>query len=420
MKIALSRNPDFPLSSTLRRSRRLDGNPRLMRFASYPTLAFLLSVASPGFAQAPGGPPSVGVVRAQQTAITETSEFVGRVQAIDRVALTARVTAFLDERVFKEGSEVNKGDLLYRLERAPFEAVVQQQAAAVADTSARLANANIQLTRAQSLLSTPAGQRSNVDDAVANQRSLAAQVLSAQAQLKAAQINLDYTDIHAPVAGKISRTSVTVGNVVSPSSGPLATIVSQDPMYVLFPVASRTLTELQKRYAGKGGTNAVVVKLRLPDGSLYDRDGKIDYVDPTVSATTDTILLRARIANPPLPHAGAEQQVERPLVDGAFVTVLVEGIQPVMALGIPRKAVLSDQEGDYVYVVDAGNKIERRRIQLGQSTPSTAVVAGGLKDGEMVVTDGIQRVRPGIEVNPGPASPPPPAPSSPASSAGKS
>jgi membrane fusion protein (multidrug efflux system) len=380
---------------------------RLMRFTAYPTLAFLLLVAPIAYAQAPSGPPSVGIVRAQQTTVTETSEFIGRVQAIERVALTARVTAFLDQRLFNEGTEVNQGDLLYRLERAPFEAAVQQQEAAVADTTARLANANIQLARAQSLLSTPAGQRSNVDDAIANQRSLAAQVLSAQAQLKAAQINLDYTDIRAPVAGKISRTAITAGNVVSPSSGPLASIVSQDPMYVLFPVASRTLTELQKRYADKGGSNAVVVKLRLPDGSLYNRDGKIDYVEPTVSATTDTILLRARIANPPRVQTAAGQPVERPLVDGAFVTVLVEGVQPIMALGIPRKAVLSDQQGDYVYVVGTDNKVEQRRIQLGQSTPTTAVVAGGLKDGEMVVTDGIQRVRPGIEVNPGPASPPP-------------
>jgi membrane fusion protein (multidrug efflux system) len=329
------------------------------------------------------------------------------VQAVDRVALTARVTAFLDQRLFKEGAEVKQGDLLYRLERGPFEAAVQQQEAAVADTTARLANANIQLTRAQSLLNTPAGQRSNVDDAVANQRSLAAQVLSAQAQLKAAQINLGYTEIRAPVSGKISRTSITVGNVVSPSSGPLASIVSQDPMYILFPVASRTLTELQKRYADKGGTNAVVVKLRLPDGSLYDHAGKIDYVEPTVSATTDTILLRAQIANPPRSQSNAGQPVERQLIDGAFVTVLVEGVQPVMALGIPRKAVLSDQQGDYVYVVGAANKVEQRRVQLGQSTPTTAVIAGGLKDGEMVVTDGIQRVRPGTEVSPGPASPPP-------------
>ncbi len=332
-----------------------------MRITAYLSLAFLISVASAAYAQMPGGPPSVGIVRAQQTAITETSEFVGRVQAIDRVALTARVTAFLDQRLFVEGTEVKQGDLLYRLERAPFEAAVQQQEAAVADTSARLANANIQLARAQSLLSTPAGQRSNVDDALANQRSLAAQVLSAQAQLKAAQINLDYTEIRAPVAGKISRTSITVGNVVSPNSGPLASIVSQDPMYVLFPVASRALTELQKRYADKGGTNAVLVKLRLPDGSLYEQDGKIDYVEPTVSATTDTVMLRARIANPPRIKADAGQPLERPLVDGAFVTVLVEGIEPVLALGIPRKSVLSDQQGDYVYVVGSE--------QQGRATP---------------------------------------------------
>ena len=378
-----------------------------MRLIGTLMLAVALSAAPVARAQMPSGPPSVGVVRAQQTAITETSEFVGRVQAINRVSLTARVTAFIDQRLFVEGTEVKQGDLLYRLERAPFEAAVQQQEAAVADTSARLANANIQLTRAQSLLNTPAGQRSNVDDAVANQRSLAAQVLSAQAQLKAAQINLDYTEIRAPVAGKISRTSITVGNVVSPSTGPLASIVSQDPMYVLFPVASRAMTELQKRYADQGGTNAVVVKLRLPDGSMYGRSGKIDYVEPTVSATTDTILLRAEIGNPPRGQANPGQPVERPLVDGAFVTVLVEGIEPVMALGIPRKAVLSDQQGDYVYVVGADNKVAQRRVQLGQSTPMTAVIAGGLKEGEMVVADGIQRVRPGIEVSPGPASPPP-------------
>jgi membrane fusion protein (multidrug efflux system) len=368
----------------------------------------------------PGGPPSVGVVRAELTAITETSEFIGRIQAIERVALTARVTAFLDQRLFTEGLEVKQGDLLYRLERGPFEAAVQQQEAAVADTSARLANANIQLARAQSLLATPAGQRSNVDDAVANQRSLAAQVLSAQAQLRNAQINLDYTEIRAPIAGKISRTAITVGNVVSPSSGPLASIVSQDPMYVLFPVASRTLTELQKRYADKGGVTASVVKLRLPDGSLYNQTGKIDYVEPSVSATTDTILLRARIPNPPRREVVAGQPVERPLVDGAFVSAVVEGVQPVMALGIPRKAVLSDQQGDYVYVVGAGNKVEQRRIQLGQSTPTTAVVAGGLKEGELVVADGLQRVRPGLEVSPGPASPPPPGTAPSAPSAGKS
>jgi len=181
-------------------------------------------------------------------------------------------------------------------------------------------------------------------------------------------------------------------------------------MYVLFPVASRVQVDLEKRYAGKGGTSAVVVKLRLPNGAIYGHDGKIDYVEPTVSPTTDTILIRGRIPNPPIKTAEPGQPVERALVDGAFVTVSVEGIQPVTAMGIPRRAVLSDQQGDYVYVVGPDKKVEQRRIQLGQSTPTTAVIGAGLKEGELVVVDGVQRARPGIEVNPGPASPPPNAP----------
>ena len=361
-------------------------------------------------AQTPGGPPAVGVVRATRQAVTESSEFIGRIQAVDRVALTARVTAFLEQRLFTEGTEVKDGDLLYRLERPPFEAAVAQQEAAVADTSSRLANANIQLARAQSLLSTPAGQRSSVDDAIAAQRSQAAQVASAQAQLRIAQLNLAYTEIHAPISGKISRTNISVGNVVSPGSGPLASIVSQDPMYVLFPIAVRTEIDLEKRYADQGGMNAVVIRLRLPDGKLYGETGKIDYVEPSVQATTDTILVRGRIANPPLKPIEAGKPVDRPLIDGEFVTVLVEGIQPVEALAIPRAAVLSDQQGDYVYLVDDKNNVEQRRIQLGQSTPSTAVIMAGLKEGDMVVLEGIQRVRPGIQVAPGPAAPTPAAP----------
>jgi membrane fusion protein (multidrug efflux system) len=361
-------------------------------------------------AQMPGGPPAVGVVRATREAVTETSEFIGRIQAVDRVALTARVTAFLDQRLFIEGTEVKEGDLLYRLEQPPFLAAVAQQEAAVADASSRLANANIQLARAQSLLNTPAGQRSTVDDAVAAQRSQAAQLAGAQAQLRIAQINLAYTEIHAPVSGKISRTNITVGNVVSPGVGPLTTIVSQDPMYVLFPIAVRAEIDLEKRYADKGGMSAVVIRIRLPDGSLFGQTGTIDYIEPSVQATTDTILMRGKIANPPLKPIEPGKPVDRPLIDGEFVTVLVEGIEPVEALGIPRAAVLSDQQGDYVYLVDSQNHVEQRRVQLGQSTASTAVIMAGLKEGDMVVLEGIQRVRPGIQVVPGPAAPTPAAP----------
>jgi membrane fusion protein (multidrug efflux system) len=379
---------------------------KVRRFAAQLGI-FVVLAAAPALAQAPGGPPAVGVVTVEQATITETSEFVGRVQAIQRVALTARVTAFQEERLFVEGTEVHAGDLLYKLERGPFEADVSNKEGAVADNSAKLLNATIQLNRAKTLLTTPAGQQSTVDDAVAAQRSQAAQLAEAQAALRQSRINLDYTEIHAPIDGQISRTSITPGNVVSPSTGPLAMIVSQDPMYVTFPVAVRLLTELRARYAGRGGLNAVQVRLKLPDGTPYDQSGKIDYVDPSVSPGTDTILVRAVIANPVRGTPAPGRLVERSLIDGAFVTVSVEGIEPVTALAIPRAAVMSDQSGNYVFVVGPDNKVARRAIQLGQSTAALAVIADGLKQGETVILDGLQRVRPGVQVAAGPSGPAP-------------
>jgi membrane fusion protein, multidrug efflux system len=377
-----------------------------LRLLAALSVAMLLAAQQSLHAQAPpGGPAAVGVVRAEKKAITETSEFVGRVQAVDRVDLTARVTAFVQERLFTEGSEVKEGDLLYRLERAPFEAAVQQQSASVAQLNALLNNATIQLGRAQALLNTPAGQRSTVDDARANQLSQAAQLMSAQAQLRQAEINLNYTDITAPITGKIGQTRFSVGNVVSPSSGALNTIVSQDPMYVVFPIAVRAEIDIGKRYASKGGFNAVVVKLRLSDGSTYGQEGKIDYVDPTVAQNTDTIVIRAKIANPKRGPDRPGQIADRALTDGEFVTVMVEGIEPILVLAVPRAAILSDQQGNYVYVVDSQNHAQQQRVQLGQSTAETAVIMSGLSEGQMVVVDGIQKIRPGAPVTPGPASP---------------
>jgi len=350
-----------------------------LRLPSALLAAALLLGFRPAFAQAPGGPPpAVGVVTVAKQAITESLEFIGRIAAIDRVQLTARVTAFLEQRLFVEGTEVQAGDLLYKLERGPFEATVEQQAGTVAQMSAQLANANITLSRAQSLLNTPAGQRSTVDDAVASQRSYAAQLLSAQAQLRQAQINLAYTEIHAPVSGKISRTLITNGNVVSPSAGALATIVSQDPMYVLFPISVRSELELEKKFFAKGGLGAAVIRLRLVDGTQYDQNGKIDYIDPTVAQNTDTLLIRAKVANPPRRPVKPGEPVDRTLTDGEFVTVTVEGLEPVEVLAIPRVAVLSAQQGNYVFVVNAENKVEQRRVTLGQSTPTIAVVMAGL------------------------------------------
>ncbi|HTT80346.1 MAG TPA: efflux RND transporter periplasmic adaptor subunit [Stellaceae bacterium] len=358
-------------------------------------------------AQAPGVPPAVGVVRAERQQMTQSDEFIGRIQAVARVALVARVTAFLEKRLFVEGSEVKRGDLLYQLEQPPFQAQVDANKATVAQLQAQQRNAELTLERAQALLHTPAGQQSTVDAALASEQSLAAQVAGAQAQLRQSQINLGYTEIRAPIDGKISSTSVTEGNVVSPTTGTLATIVAQHPMYVIFPIALRAGLDLRNRYATKGGLGAVAIKLRLPDGRIYGQTGRLDYVAPTVAQNTDTITLRGVIANPVLPGLKKGDPASRELVDGEFVTVLLEGVQPITVLAIPRAAVLSDQQGDYVYVVDAHNRAQRRPIQLGQSTPATAVVTSGLTAGELVISEGLQRVRPGEAVAPAPASPPP-------------
>jgi membrane fusion protein (multidrug efflux system) len=357
---------------------------------------------------APAGPPAVGVVRAGRQQITETDEFIGRIQSIGRVALVARVTAFLEKRLFVEGAEVKQGDLLYQLEQPPFQAQVENNKANVAQLQAQHRNAQLTLERAQYLLKTPAGQQSNVDSALASERSLAAQIEAAKAQLEIAEINLGYTEIRAPIDGKISATEVTEGNVVSPTSGTLANLVSQDPMYVLYPVSVRAGLDLRNRYEAKGGFNAVTIKLRLPDGRIYGQTGKLDYVSPTVATNTDTIMVRGTVPNPLLAGVPPNGPAPRELFDGEFVTVMVEGVEPITVLAIPRAAVLSDQQGDYVYVVDAQNKAQRRPIQLGQSTPTTAVVSNGLKEGELVISEGLQRVRPDQVVSPGPATPPPP------------
>src|SRR5262249_31859640 len=357
---------------------------------------------------APRGPPAVGAIRAARQQITETNEFIARIQAVGRVAIVARVTAFLEKRAFVEGSEVKKGNLLDQLEQPPLQAQVDANKATIEQLDAQHQNAEIALERAQDLYNKAAGTKANLDSALANERALAAEIVGAQAQLRVAEINLGYTEIRAPIDGTITSTAVTEGNLVSPTSGVLATIVSQDPMYVVYQVSLRAGLELRNRYAPKGGFSAVVIKLRLPDGRIYGQDGKLDYVSPTVAENTDTVTARGVIANPVLPGMKAGQPGARELVDGEFVTVLLEGVEPITVIGVPRAAVLSDQQGDYVYVVDAQNKAQVRRIQLsGQSTPSTAVVASGLSAGELVISEGVQRVHPGETVSPGPASPPP-------------
>jgi membrane fusion protein, multidrug efflux system len=370
------------------------------------TVLAVVLVASP-YATAqpmPSAPPAVGVVTVERRPMTDSYEFNGRIQAINSVNIIARVTAFLEKQLFAAGTDVKKGDLLYTLERAPFQAAVDVQKAAVAQAEAQLENDNIDLGRKQQLIKTFAVSQQALDNAQAAQRVAAAQLKSAQAQLETAQINLDYTEIRSPIDGRIGRTSVTIGNVVGPTSGILTTLVSQDPMYVVFSVPTRRAIELREQYADKGGFDAVKIRIRLPDGRVYSETGKLDFVNNAIAQDTDTLLFRGVISNPTLQSQTAGGVNLRELTADEFVTVLVESIDPRQVVAVPRAAILADQQGTYVYVVDDNNIARQRRVRLGQSTPDTAGIVDGLKEGERVVVEGIQRARPDSPVTPAPAS----------------
>ena len=351
---------------------------------------------------APSGPPPVGVIKVERRPMTDTYEFNGRIQAINSVNIVARVTAFLEQRLFTEGTDVKKGDLLYTLERPPYQATVDVQKAAVAQAKAQLDNGNIELWRKRDLVEKNAGTQQALDAAEATQRSQTAQLQAAQAQLESAQINLDYTEIRSPIDGRIGRTSVTIGNVVSVASGTLTTVVSQDPMYVVFPVPTRRAIELREEYSKNGGFDAVKVRLRLPDGRMYDKTGNVDFINNAIAQDTDTLTVRSVIPNPVLGAERAGGVNLRELIADEFVTVLLESVKPREVIAVPRAAILSDQEGSYVYVVDDHNIARQRRVRLGQMTPEIAGVAAGLKEGEQVIVEGVQRARPNAPVSPGP------------------
>jgi membrane fusion protein (multidrug efflux system) len=348
------------------------------------------------------GPPPVGVIKVERRPMTDSYEFNGRIQAINSVNVGARVTAFVEKQLFTEGSDVKKGDLLYVLERPPYQAALDIQKAAVAQAKAQLANNNIELWRKQQLLERNAGTQQAVDSTQAAQRIATAQLDSMEAQLEAAQINLDYTEIHSAIDGRIGRTSVTIGNVVGPSSGTLTTIVSQDPMYVVFPVPTRRAIELREQYADKGGFDAVKIRLRLPDGRVYGQIGKIDFINNAIAQDTDTVTVRGVIPNPVLGQESAGGVKLRELIADEFVTVFIESVDPRQVIAIPRGAILADQQGNYVYVVDDQNIARQRRVRLGQLTPETAGIADGLKEGEQIIVEGVQRARPNAPVTPTP------------------
>ncbi len=341
-------------------------------------------------------PPSVTVITTQLADITSTFGFNGRVVAEDKVDLRARVSGFLQQRLFKEGADVKADELLFAIEKDTYQAVVEQRQAELASAEANRANTAVALQRGEELVKNKNIPQAEVDQRRAADQMAAASILQAQAALKQAEINLGYTDITAPIAGRIGRASFSVGNLVGPDSGVLATIVSQDPIYVTFPVSQRELLEY-RRDQGQG-EHPPVVRVGLPDDTLYKYPGSLNFLGIQVDQGTDTVTVRAVVPNP-----------DRVLVDGEFVSVRVEAGAPQRQITVPQAALQVDQAGSYVLVVDGDDKVEARRVKLGKAEGTQAVIADGLKPGERVIVEGIQKVRPGMVVAATEAPPAPPA-----------
>jgi len=354
-------------------------------------LALILLLPVAAFAQpAPQAIP-VGVVAIARHPVNAGNDFVGRVEAMQKVDLQARVTGFLQSVDFREGGLVKEGDTLFHLESEPFAAAQMQARGALMQAQSQLTNATVQLQRAQELLRTNAGSVATRDDRQAAQLSAQGAVMSADADLRTATINLGYTTITAPISGRIGRTAVTKGNVVNPQSGVLATIVSLDPVYLTFPVSERDLLHIRREGGRAAAAANLVVRLRFADGSLYNQVGRLDFLDASVDRGTDTITVRAQVPNP-----------DGTLIDGQFVRVRVEGVEPEQALLVPQAALLTDQQGSYVFVVENGHAVARR-LTTGTEVGRDVVVQEGLREGEQVVVEGLMALRAGAAVLASPA-----------------
>ncbi len=342
-------------------------------------------------------PPSVIVAPAAMEPLTASAEFIGRVEAVDRVDLRARVTGFLEKRLFEEGENVAEGDLLLVIEKPPFEAALKAAEASRAQAEASYAEAKATRVRNEEAARTGAVSRQQVDEAVAREEVAEASILSASAEIDIKALDLGYTDIKAPISGRIGQENVSVGNLVGPDTGTLATIVSQDPIYVSFPISRLAVLEYQKRVAESGNTEAgAVVRLRLADGTIYKHPGKIDFADISINRTTDTLLIRAVFPNP-----------DGFLIDGQFSPVFVESGQPKMVLFVPQSALQADQAGRFVMVVDGDNKVQIRRVKIGAEREGKAEITDGLSEGDLVIVQGVQKVRPEqvVQTSPMPAPP---------------
>jgi multidrug efflux system membrane fusion protein len=339
-------------------------------------------------------PVSVATVKLQD--VTTWQEFSGRLEAVDRVDLRSRVAGAIQSVNFREGALVKKGDVLVTIDPAPFEATVAQARAQVSAAEARVELTKLELDRGRKLVESRTVSQSDLDQRMSAYHEATASLRSAEAALQSAELDLGYTEIRAPIAGRIGKHQVTVGNLVAAGAGSpvLSTLVSVDPIYVGFDVneevVARILSELPSGATGERATENIPVEVETEGDSAPIR-GHLQFIDNRVDAASGTVQLRAMFDNP-----------DGLLLPGQFVRVRIGQPKPEPQLLISERAVGTDQDKKFVLVVDPQNKLDYRQIVLGDWADGLRIVRTGLKPGDRIVVNGLQHVRPGAVVAPEP------------------
>lgn len=336
-------------------------------------------------AQPVNTPPEVDVARVQAEAVTVTETFTGRVEAPETVELRPRVSGYIHEVAFEEGQMVEAGDLLFRIDPRPYRARVKAARAELTRARSGLQLASSEAARAERLLQSRAISREEYDQREAALLDARARIDAAQAALETAELDLQYTRITAPVSGRVGRALVTQGNLANADQTLLATVVSVDPLHVYF--------DSNDASAGRslpGHGQAIAVRIGMADDDGFPHRGELDFVDNRLNASTGTLRYRAVVPNP-----------DGEFRPGQFARVKMPVARLQQALLVNRKAVLTDQDRRYVYVVDGNNKVERRQVITGRDVERLVVIRDGLGGGDRVVVNGTQKIfGAGMEVTP--------------------
>jgi len=348
--------------------------------ASAITLSLVLAGCGSQAAEKAGGPPpaDVNVASVLQKNVRQWDEFTGRIAAIESVELRPRVSGYIDRVAYQEGQEVKKGDLLFVIDQRPYQAQLAQAQAQLERGRSDAKLAQSQDARAQALIAAKAISREDFDARHAANESSTAAVRAAEAAVTSARLNLQFTEVRAPISGRASRAFVTAGNLAQADNTLLTTLVSLDPMYVYFDTDEQAYLRYQQQTKASA---AKPVRVGLANESDYPHEGTVNFVDNQVDANTGTIRARAVLPNP-----------DRVLTPGLFARVQFQGGSEFNALLIDDKAVLTDQDRKYVYVLGADKTAQRKDIVLGGSIDGLRVVSSGLTSKDQVVVDGVQRV----------------------------